>query len=76
MINPSAARLEPGPRKLFLWFLQTAIPLSLMNCLSCSSLNARKNKNISLFDSEAMFSFSQYTWASEKVSTDFPRSLL
>lgn len=53
-----------------------AIPFSLMNCLSCSSLNTRKTKTISLFTLEQCFSCSQLAWASEKVSTDFPRSLL
>lgn len=53
-----------------------AIPFSLTNCLSCSSLNARKTKTISILTLEQCFSFSSLTWASEKVSTDFPRSLL
>lgn len=53
-----------------------AISFSLMNCLSCSSLNTRKTKTISVLTLEQCFSFSQLTWASEKVSTDFPRSLL
>lgn len=62
--------------KSFFVVSTAAVPFSLMNCLSCSSLNRRKTKTISILTLEQCFSFSRHTWASEKVSTDFPRSLL